>query len=432
MNLKVTISDRLIKSSVLILCIIMMDNFFYIIDVNSIDIFGISYGNIWLLVFMTFIAYTYVQYGLWKSKVVYHFGAEVALLASLVFIEAVRGQITFNQSVLAGFIGQMYYLFIIMSYYPLRKLYSKHIIDDRVINKGLIIFGVISFLIYFFQVQFIDSISILYDVHMGNRYGSIRLYVDSIFCVMLGFFGMDSFLRTKKWKGLILIFLTVVYELYISKGRLEFAAFCGSMAIGLILMKRYTGKKTFILGVVVGLVLVFMNTQQADSIFEAIGNLGDNTGTMSVRAYGRALYARGLSESLNSLIFGCGYPASESAKIMSGQNEKVLLVDNGIFAFVYVYGILGLIAVIIWFVKMFRLAWKLYTTKNRYIYLMFIVFNIAMMYNITFWWWKYAWTIIMVIMMCKMEYELYDDTKKNQVVEGNTCFSFDKQYSGTK
>ena len=81
---------------------------------------------------------------------------------------------------------------------------------------------------------------------------------------------------------------------------------------------------------------------------------------------------------------------------------------------------------------MFRLAWKLYTTKNRYIYLMFIVFNIAMMYNITFWWWKYAWTIIMVIMMCKMEYELYDDTKKNQVVEGNTCFSFDKQYSGTK
>ena len=106
---------------------------------------------------------------------------------------------------------------------------------------------------------------------------------------------------------------------------------------------------------------------------------------------------------------------------MSGQNESVLLVDNGIFAFTYVYGIIGLIAVIILFSKMLRLAWMLYKVQNKYIGLVFSIFNIAIIYNIAFWWWKSPWTIIMIIMMCKMEYELYDSktpikSKKNHLL----------------
>lgn len=409
MNLKAIVSRRSIKSIVLILCVIMMDNLFYLINQENINIFGMfHYNSLWLLIFVIFIACNYVQYGLWKNKVIYHFGTEVAILASLVIVAAVRGWITFNQSVWEGFKGQAPYFFIIISYYSIRKFYSKHIIDDKAVNRGLIVSGIVSFFIYFFQVQFIDSVLFLYNVHMGNRYGSIRLYVDSVFCVIVGFIGMDTFLRTKKWKGLILVIPTIVYELYISKGRLEFAAFCGSLAIGLILMKRYTLKKTLILGAAVALVLAFINTQQANSIFEAINNLRNNTGTMSIRAQGRALYAGMLLKSISSFILGCGYPRSESAKIMSGQTENMLLVDNGIFAFVYVYGILGLSVVIIWFIKMLRLAWRLYREQNKYIYLMFTVFNIAIMYNITFWWWKYPWTIIIIVMMCKMEHELYD------------------------
>ena len=430
--MKVRISNRSIRSVILILCIIMADNLFYLIDRESINIFGIlGYQNIWLLIFMLFIAYTYVQYGLWKIKKVYYFGTVVAILAGLVFVGVVRGWIVFAQPISMGFVKQMPYLFIIISYYPIRKFYSSNIIDDSVINKGVVISGIISFFVYFFQVRFIDSVSFLYDVVTGNRYGSIRIYVDSVFCVLLGFYGMDSFLRTRKWRGLFLVPLTIVYELYISKGRLEFAAFCGSMAIGVILMKRYTMKKTLILGAVVGLVVVFLNTQQAASIFEAIGNLQNNTGTMGVRAYGRSLYFSRMSKSISSMILGCGYPGSETAKIMSGQNEKVLLFDNGIFAFVYVYGIMGLIVVIIWFVKMFRLAWRLYKTQNKYIYLMFIIFNIALMYNITFWWWKYPWTIIMIIMMCKMEHELFDNIKRTRV-DGNNRYGFDKYFTDSK
>ena len=420
--MKIKINIRTINSIMLIFCIVLMDNCFYLIDRSNINILGfISYNNIWLLAFLAFISYNYIKHKVWEKRTSYNFGLEVAFLILLVFVQAIRGRITFDQSIYAGFIGQINYLIILFSYYPIRKFYLKHIVDNKTIDKGIIVFGILAFIIYLLQIQLIDKTIFLYDVHMSKRYGSARLYVDSVFCVITGFFGIDNFLRTQKYNNLILVILAVIYETYISKGRLEFVAFCGSLAVGLLLMKRYTLKKALIVCAGILLVFVFMNSQWADFIFEAIGDLRNNTGTMSIRSYGRALYASRLSKSFSSLLFGCGFPASEMAKLMSGQNESVLLVDNGIFAFTYVYGIIGLIAVIILFSKMLRLAWMLYKVQNKYIGLVFSIFNIAIIYNIAFWWWKSPWTIIMIIMMCKMEHELYDSktpikSKKNHLL----------------
>ena len=216
----------------------MMEKFFYLVDWENIHILGIlSYRHLWISLLIVFAAYTYIQFKLWKRKETYHFGKEIFLLACLVFVASVRGHIIFGESFLDGLQGC--YLIILLSYYPMKKFYSRHIINDKVIDNGMIICGIIAFLIYFFQVQFFGS-KLFLHVNTGERYESLRLYVDSIFCLMLGFYGMNSFLRTKKWKGLILVGVTVLYELFISKGRLEFVAFCVSMAIGIILMKRYT------------------------------------------------------------------------------------------------------------------------------------------------------------------------------------------------
>lgn len=410
--MKVKIRKRSMRALLLILLAIMMENLFYLIDRENINILGVfGYNYIWMFLFVAIIAYIYIHHGLGKSRVVYHFGSEIAFLACLVLIASVRGRITFGQSFLEGFIQQGCFFFIILSYFPIRKFYSKNIINDKTIDKGMMIFGIIAFIIYILQVQLNGSFSFLY-VKTTSRYESARLYVDSIFCVMLGFYGMESFLRTKKWRSLVLVAVTIAYELLISKGRLEFLAFCVAMAIGVMLMKRYPVRKIVVIGGALGLIFYFLNSQYADSIFEAINNFSNNTGTMSIRAYGRGLYANRLLASTGSLLFGCGYPGNESAFIMSGQNYGVFLVDNGIFAFVYVYGIIGLIVVILWFVKMFRMAWELYRKRNQYIYLLFVIFNIGLMYNIVFWWWKYAWTLIMVIMMCKMEYYMYENQEE--------------------
>lgn len=90
-------------------------------------------------------------------------------------------------------------------------------------------------------------------------------------------------------------------------------------------------------------------------------------------------------------------------------NERIGLVDNGIFAFVYVYGLLGASVVIKWFYKLYKSAWKLYKIKNIYWPLGFVISLTILLYNITFWWNKPSWTWGMVFLMCYMEHKLNDE-----------------------
>lgn len=410
--MKVIISKRSLNSILLVLCGLLMENFFYLIDYETFRFMGVfKYSVTWFLIYVVFIFYMYFRNGLWQIRKDYHFGLEVAFLLLLVFLAAVRGYLTYDQSIILGFEGQACYFFIFLSYYAIRKFYSENIIDDKVIDKCLVIVGIIAFIIYFYQSYFSKSRLFLY-LHISYGIDFLRIYVDSVFCVYLGFYGMNNFLNNRnKFRNLILVAITVVYELFISKGRLEFTAFCISISLGLLLMKRYSVNKLFMIVIVVAAILIFFKTQNSQRFIEAIGNLRNKTGSMEIRAYGRELYASKILSSVSSTIFGYGYPVTAVAKAISGTNQHVNLNDNGIFAFVYVYGIMGLIAFILWQIKLLKMGWKLYKKKNEYIYIMFIIFNIILMYNITFWWWKYAWTLVTVIMMCKMEHLLYDKIK---------------------
>ena len=410
--LKLTISPKTIRSILLVFCAIMMENCFYLADVENINFLGfLPYRYIWLFTLSIFIACTYFLHRQWKSRVTFHFGIEIVILAVLVFIQAIRGHATYGQSFADGLVGQGCFLFIILSYYPIRKFYANRIVNDNVIDKCLIFFGIIAFIIYILQVLLGES-HIFLHVFMNERYGSLRVYADSAFCVFMGLYGMDRFLCTKKWKSLIFVALTVVYELFIGKGRLEFAAFCLSMAIGLIMMKKYKTKKLLAIGLASCLLFAFLNIPYVnEKIVEVIDNLINNTGTMKIRESGREFYIALLLSSVVSMLFGCGYPRTEVALSMAGYDRNILLVDNGMAAFAYVYGAFGVVAIILWFVKMLRMAWRSYKKHDVYIYMMLVIFHVAMMYNITFWWSRHAWTFVIVLMMCKMEHYLYD-TKK--------------------
>lgn len=412
--MKVTISKKGIRSLFLVICAILMEHLFYLVDSDNIEFLGfIKYSYIWVFIYVIIVGYIYLMHRQWEKKVSYHFGVEIAFLAVLSLTQSLRGHITFDQPLIDGIIGQGRFLLVILGYYPIHKLYVDDIIDDKIFDKCLVFFGIVAFTIYLLQIMVGESHMFLH-VYSNERYGSLRLYTDSVFCVFLGFYGMNRFLRTKKWKGLILVALTVVYELFIAKGRLEFAAFCVAIAIGLFLMKKHRTKKALAIVIVFCVIFAFLSNPYVNEIVTGvIDDFINNSGTMRIRESGREFYFAQLLSSVDSLIFGCGFPRTEESYDMAGGSRRIAIGDNGIFSFAYVYGIIGIIAVILWFAKMLRMAWRLYKEQNEYIYLMFVIFNIALMYNIAWWWWQYHWTFITVIMMCKMEHYLYDPNKKS-------------------
>lgn len=139
---------------------------------------------------------------------------------------------------------------------------------------------------------------------------------------------------------------------------------------------------------------------------------------MAIRKVARDEFVKQLKHSPVTLILGCGYPnigyaGTASTAYIAVGNERIGLVDNGIFAFVYVYGLLGAVVVVKWFYKLYKCAWRLYR-DNIYWPLGFMIALTILLYNITFWWNKPSWTLGMIFLMCYMEHKLNDESERSQ------------------
>lgn len=405
------ISKRTIISYWIVVFLVMMERIFYLINVDSFRVMNvINYATLWFGLFVLFLLYHFIVYKLFKKKCSLYFGTDILGLVILTIIAMFECKSLTGQSLLQGFMPQRNYIFVLLSYFIIRKLYAFELVIPKKIKKGVVIVGIISVLLYSLQILLYNQVQFI-NVYQNSF--QVRLYVDSVLCVIIGFIGIDRYLKTYRLRYLLLVGLTLLYEFAISKGRLETVAFLTSVIFGILLMKRGGVKRVIIFVAVVVMAVIFLNSGYADRFFEAINVFGSNdagVNTMALRVSARASFAVQLSQSAKTMLFGCGYPntSNVAASAMIGYNKNYSLVDNGIYAFIYVYGILGLVIFVKWFVKMFRCAWKCFKKFGDYIYILFMIFNTMLLYNITFWWHKPSWTFMMVIIMSIMEHKLYD------------------------
>lgn len=407
------ISRKSARTGVLLFILLAMEQFFYLIDDDSFAVSGsMNYDIFWFALLALFLFWMYISFFMWRICIKYHFRFEITIFIIMIFVSAVQCNILTGQPLLRGLLPQRNFLIILISYFIIRKLFAIEMLDSKTIVKWLVIFGVVSTALFVTQAFLADSIRFVH-VNINERYGSARLYVDSVFCVVIAFIGLENFFRYRKYSGLFLVLLTACYELFVSKGRLELFAFSVSIVIGITFFKKFDGAKfgAIIMCLVIG--FIFINSQYAETLFSSLSEVYEKGNSLEIRLYGRALYFAQLTKSWKTLLFGCGYPSTlwNTAASRAGFDNNVYLVDNGIFAIAYVYGLLGLLATAIWFVRMFLIAIHLYTRNGRYLYLLFLLFQIILMYNITFWWWKASWTFVTVLFMCMMEHELYDGSE---------------------
>lgn len=414
------IQKKKINSMAIVLSFVLMEQCFYLIDTSLFRFVFVNYAMFWYFIFLGMILWLGAKYKLYEKRISMYFSSDVWAFIILGIIATVQSLILINQPMSMGFAPQRSYLTILFSYFIIRKLIALGKIDIGSIEKGIIITGLISVSIYLLQIIVFDSVRF---IHVYSSIKMKRLYVDSFLCVVIGFLGFDKFLSTNKKKYLLLTAGTILYELMISKGRLEFTSFVLGLTLMILIMKRGSLRKTIIIIFVSLAIMVFINSSFFDRFQDAIllqlTNSSSGVDTMAIRTVARTEFLRQLKQNFMTMVFGCGYPniefsATLSTAYQSVGNERTGLVDNGVFAFAYVYGLLGIAILVKWFWKLYKCAIKMYKNCNVYWPLGFVVFLTILSYNVTFWWHKPSWTLGMVFFMCYMENKLNDCVTENK------------------
>ena len=387
--------------------IILMENVFYLIDTEAIHIAGaFAYSDIWLVLLIFYFGYHLLKYRKLKTK--YYFGIQVAILVILVFISALQQNSLTGQSLWLGIRPQRNYLLILLTYFPMRKMFATMKIKVDELMNALLTVGTFSAGFFLLQKFTIDYVQFL-NVIMGERNG-VRFYIDSTLIQITAIIAIYKFSKEYKLKYLINLLICIAYEVWVSQGRLEIIAVSLTVLIGFLLTKKMSGKKLLGICCVIFAVFVFMNSSYADELWKAIATMNTATATqgntMEIRYIGRVRYIEQLGESLKTFLLGCGYPNalySPAAK-KAGYDLGIGLNDNGIFGFTYIYGFIGLIVIVILMIKFLRLSYRLYKMNGNTVCLTYMILNICLGYNIIFWYWKSDGTFIMILMLCVVEH----------------------------
>lgn len=92
----------------------------------------------------------------------------------------------------------------------------------------------------------------------------------------------------------------------------------------------------------------------------------------------------------------------------AGIDKNYFLVDNGITAFVFIYGIVGLIWLLIWFLKILKDGFNIAKNKKEYTYLLYIVHIVVLLPNIIWWYWSTSGMIVLMLIFALIENEKFN------------------------
>ena len=227
-------------------------------------------------------------------------------------------------------------------------------------------------------------------------------------------FSFNKYIRNNKLYHLLPVALGLYYEITVSKGRLECIGIFAALIISFLLWKELSTRKFIGCIILIIAVVIFANTSIFNNFVMALeikfGLVSQSSylDTMAIRNDARTFYMNELFKSPIRVLFGCGYPNTDFqlAAIASGFNQGFIFADNGIFSFIYAYGLLGVLFLLCLYFGCMRSAIEIYKCKNDVRYLTFFIFIVAISYNIIFWWWKPEWTYMLAILLASMEYEM--------------------------
>lgn len=366
------------------ICIIDL-NFLFLIDCKKFHIGPIYYTDfvlfINLLIFISELLRT-------KFKIRVNIAMKLVVVALLLAItSAYAGYVTYSQSIIRGIAAQREWISWIFLIYPLYNWIKDKRITIRGLKKLLYILGGIYSTICITQFFLFEKIQFTYPM-INVRYGSVRLYFDTVYLCFITGFLIDDIIISKKIKSkkIILVAMNLFIVVYVAKGRMTTIALVTSILLCLIFRRNKNLIRKISVYILVAIMSIsFMSTKIAEDIFATVLGKSTVNDTLSVRDAGREYYINLVTESNVSFVIGCGVPninnvrAQEITNPLWGQNKgtaRFFLEDQGDLAVMVKYGALGLGVLTLLFISCFYMAYRVWKKTNRIAYMQFFLVEV--------------------------------------------------------
>lgn len=421
--MKITIRVYDPNITVLALFIILSENGFYLIDTAKFSVAGVlNYNDFWVYMLAVYEMYYIIKL---KMKGKFTFLFEIFGILACCVISSFQGAFNMGQSLTMGIRPQRFFIICLTLYFLVRKQLAGNRMTAFNLLDLIITVGTFQGLLCAIQFLIIDKVQFLY-AESNMRYGAIRMYYDSGLIMFTTIAGWCAYLRKGDKRYLFAVTFGFVYEFLISKGRLENMCILFAFITAFVLLKKNAFKKVMVMLALVLGILALMNTSYSKVIVNTIKSVVgedsqediEETGdTMAIRKEGREHYALQASKSLANEVLGCGYPNTLSEEaILFARTDTYALVDNGISAYKFIYGWLGVGIVVMIALKAVYESLVIYVRTGGLFAISYMAFLIPIAYNIIFWWWKPDSTILLSVYLAIVDHYYSDKLTEDEFV----------------
>lgn len=401
---------------VLVVMIVCIQSFLYFAD-EAFEILKLQPSDVGLLVFFTFALIKSLRT---KKKIInieYNLDLYIVLFFALILTSSIQSNLVFGQSIIDGLIQQRRLIIWCLIYFLIKKALESGNIRYSTLFEALKIVAFLELFLFILQYLIAPSFMFLH-VNTSTRYGGLRFYFMPTLLDFLFMVEVDKLLDKKRshQKRLLsaVTCLLVIFEtMVVQKFRLTSIALLICLALAMYIKR--SGIDTKIVYTFLGVVLfvLLLNTTMAQDLIYQIKSGFSDYGHFGVRLDGRKLY---LSMIAQHPILGAGYPYIQKALEAAGYNKAIFLSDNGVFGYIYIYGTLGAMWVIMIWRKLIKMSVNIFKQTNETYFLFFYLFFIITSVNEIHWYWETGFGIfILSVLLLEEKNQLIKMEKENNV-----------------
>lgn len=309
----------------------------------------------------------------------------------------------FGQGVFITIRQNRYLLISLLLYYPIRVAVDCNKLKKNDLVKIFLFQAKIETVLFILQYILINKFVFIY-ADIQTRFGEARLRVPFLMSLLLVYYCTNEWMNGRsKCKNIVWIIMGASVLILLCKHRAPSLIMMATFIIAYYLWKKNLSKKIFMGAIfLVFLVALISNS----SLFQDSINVITNTGgidTLSIRNAGQLYY---LEKIVQSPLFGFAIPndSCSAAVAASGQPYNLLLADNGIFGYLYINGLVGVVWLVFLFISLFKQALTIYKLRKNYFYLLYVFFEIGNIYMGMHWYYYYAFPFVLFISMLNIDY----------------------------
>lgn len=329
-------------------------------------------------------------------------------------VSSISAYYLFGQSIIRGFLIKRKLLSCFLLYFTIvRLLKLGRIKYEQFIH---VIFAVVTFelIVYTLQYFLIDVITFTYIDTSEVRFESARLRFPYLMPLVLGLYCLNKVMLGKVRKTGTFAYIaytawTFFLLVFICKHRAPSIILVCVLCLAYLLWKKNLSTKALLAILAVLIIVAFASNSELlyhmyNESLQVIFQKSTKGDTLSIRKLGQIYYLQRLTK---SPFFGFGNPHNDAALYGSGSRFNFYLGDNGLIGFTYIYGIAGLIWLVLLFLKSYSISWKLYQKKLSYLFLLYFAFETANLYIGMHWYYLYPLPFVIVLIMLDYEFTTF-------------------------